>query len=344
MACAPLDEDRRRVNTPFFSVVMPTHQRRRSLERTLTALAKQEYPIDRLELIVVCDGCTDGSAQTVRELALPFATTVIEQFNQGPAAARNSALEVARGPYVLFLDDDVVALPGLLAAHALGHGEALDRVVIGTLLPPVRSRSPWVAWELQTVVRQYDAMERGEYRAGPRQFFTGNASAPLERIRAAGGFDVSFRRAEDVELAFRLQRLGLQFVFRRAAAGLHLADRTYSSWLEAAFQYGRNDVIMGRQRGRPDMLQAIAGEFHERNRLTRRLISWTLRRPRAARLMSGPVAGAARLAHVAGGSRLSYPICSSLFNVRYWSGVATELGSSQAAQQLIELGRRPLAV
>jgi glycosyltransferase involved in cell wall biosynthesis len=344
VACPPLGEDRRRVTTPFFSVVMPTHQRQRSLRRTLTALADQEYPRDRLEVIVVCDGCTDGSAQMVRDLRLPYATTVIEQPNQGPAAARNSALKVARGPYVLFLDDDVVALPGLLTEHALGQADTLDRVVIGTLLPPARSKSPWVAWELETVMRHYDAMERGEYRAGPRQFFTGNASAPLDRIRAAGGFDVSFRRGEDVELAFRLQRLGMHFEFRRAAAGLHLADRTYASWLDAAHQYGRNDVIMGRQRGRPDMLEAIAGEFHERNRLTRRLISWTLRRPRAAGLMSGPVAAAARLAHVAGGRRLSYPICSSLFNAKYWSGVAGELGSPQAAQQLIELGRRPLAV
>jgi GT2 family glycosyltransferase len=324
--------------------VMPTHQRRRSLQRTLTALADQDYPRDRMELIVVCDGCTDGSAQMVRDLRLAFDNVVIEQPNAGPAAARNSALSVARGPYVLFLDDDVVAQPGLLMEHARAQSDAPDSVVIGALLPPPRSKSPWVAWELETVVRQYDAMERGEYRAGPRQFYTGNASAPLEPILAAGGFDAGFRRGEDVELAFRLQRRGLRFVFRRSAAGLHLADRTYSSWLNAAFEYGRNDVIMGGQRGRPDMLQAIAGEFHERNRLTRRLISWTLRRPRAAQVLAGPAAAGARLAHVTGGSRLSYPICSSLFNVRYWSGVAFELGSPQAARQLIELGRRPLAV
>ena len=329
---------------PFFSVVMPTHQRLRSLQRTLTALAGQDYPPDRLELIVVCDGCTDGSAQMVRDLRLPFATTVIEQANQGPAAARNSALKVARGPYVLFLDDDVVAQPGLLMEHAGAQAGALDRVVIGALLPPPRSRSPWVAWELESVVRQYDAMERGEYRAGPRQFYTGNASAPLERIRTAGGFDVGFRRAEDVELAFRLQRQGLHFEFRRSAAALHFADRTYSSWLEAAFQYGRNDVVLGRERGRPDMLRAIAREFHERNRLSRALIGWTLRRPRAARLLPGPAAAAARLAHVVGGRRLSYSICSSVFNIRYWAGVAQELGGPQAARQLIERAPRPLAV
>lgn len=92
------------------------------------------------------------------------------------------------------------------------------------------------------------------------------------------------------------------------------------------------------------MLGAMAGEFHERNPLTRRLISWTLRRPWAARLLPAPLAAAASLTHLVGGGRVSYPICSSLFNVQYWSGVATELGSPQAAQQLIELARRPLAV
>ncbi|HYW23601.1 MAG TPA: glycosyltransferase, partial [Terriglobales bacterium] len=75
--------------TPAFSIVIPTYQRRASLERVLTALALQEWPPDSLEVLVVSDGGDDGSVEMARALALPFPSRVLEQANQGPAAARN---------------------------------------------------------------------------------------------------------------------------------------------------------------------------------------------------------------------------------------------------------------
>lgn len=323
---------------PFFSVVMPTYQRRESLRRTLETLAHVDYPCERLELVVVSDGSTDGTVEMVRSLDLPFPAQVLEQPNQGPAAARNLALAHARGAIALFLDDDVLASPGLVVEHARAHVEAPDenRVVIGTLLPPATWRSPWVQWELDTVVKQYAAMDDGRYAPTPRQFYTGNASVRRERVLAAGGFDTGFRRAEDVELAFRLQRMGLTFVFRPAAAAVHLADRTLRSWLEAAHQYGRNDVVLGLRRGRPDMLEAIASEFWERSLATRLLVRGGLRVPGAERVLAPPAVVAAWLALRLGRRRLSHGLCSALFNLAYWRGVSDELGGPATARLLIQ--------
>ena len=64
---APSGPDR-----PFFSVVMPTYQRRASLRQTLETLARVEYPRDRMELVLVSDGSTDGSVEMARSLDLPF--------------------------------------------------------------------------------------------------------------------------------------------------------------------------------------------------------------------------------------------------------------------------------
>jgi glycosyltransferase involved in cell wall biosynthesis len=325
------------VGLPFFSIVMPTYQRRESLRRTLETLARVEYPRDRLELVLVSDGSTDGSAEMARSLGLPFALHVLEQPNQGPAAARNLALAHARGPFVLFLDDDVLASPGLVAEHARAHVEAPDgdRVVIGTLLPPDEPRSPWVQWELDTVVRQYEAMRDGRYPPTPRQFYTGNASARLALVLAAGAFDTTFKRAEDVELAFRLERQGLTFVFRQGASAVHMADRSLGSWLRAAYQYGRNDVVLGTRRGRPDMLQAIASEFWERSPLTRSLVRGGLRAPGVERAVAAPAAAAAWMALRLRRRRLSHAVCSALFSLVYWRGVSDELGTPAAARRLI---------
>lgn len=301
-----------------------------------------EYPHKSIELVLVCDGCTDGSAEMARSLHLPFAVRVLEQPNQGAAAARNLALAHARGPYVLFLDDDVLASPRLLAEHAQAHVAPPDeeRVVIGTLLPHAAARSPWVRWELDTVVRQYAAMEAGEYRPGPRQFYTGNASVRLEEVTAAGGFDVDFRRSEDVELAFRLQARGLRFVFRAEASGLHMAERSFSSWFGAAYRYGCNDIVVGLHRGRPDMLGAVAAEFWERNPLSRGLVRGMLHAPGGEQALALPAIVTAWLAQSLGARRLSHSICSALFSLAYWHGISDELGGPNQARELIELGSR----
>ncbi len=325
---------------------MPTYQRRNSLMRTLQQLALVEYPADQLELLLVCDGCTDGSAEMARSLDLPFRVRVLEQSNQGPAAARNLALTHAKGPLVLFLDDDVLPSQGLLAEHARAHLEAPgeDRAVIGALLPPAGAPSPWVRWELATVVRQYKEMEAGDYRPGPRQFYTGNASVPLQHLQVTGGFDIAFQRAEDVELAFRLQARGVRFVFRSEAAGLHTAERSFRSWLNAAYQYGRNDVVLGLDRGRPDMLGVIAREFWQRNPLNRTLMRRGLSANLGIRAGAHAAITVAWLAQCLGYQALSHSLCSALFNTSYWRGVSDQLGGPAAAKQLTRLGAHPAGV
>ena len=109
----------------------------------------------------------------------------------------------------------------MLEEHARSHHEAgRDVVVLGPLLTPEGfEMAPWVRWEQEMLMKQYSAMLRGDWPATARQFYTGNASLRRSHILAAGGFDEGFRRAEDVELAYRLANNGLEFVFNIQAAG-----------------------------------------------------------------------------------------------------------------------------
>ncbi len=326
---APPAVEERVPDPPGFSVVIPTHQRCASLRRVLAGLAAQAYPPQLMDVLVISDGSTDGSAAMVRSQRYPFAVRVFEQTNQGPAAARNIGLLYARGPLVLFLDDDVVPTPCLLAEHVRAHGEACDRVVIGPLLAGPGRRSPWTRWETHTLEKQYRAMEEGLWAPTPRQFYTGNASVRLEHVRRVGGFDVSFRRAEDVELAFRLQDLGLRFVFHRAAAGLHIAERPFEAWLRMAYDYGRADVAMNR-------LWWQVKEFQERHRHTRRLVRWGLQHRRAMALL--PVIGRvlARLALILRQPAVAHGVYSAIFNLSYWRGLSDGLGGYTRTLALLE--------
>src|SRR4029077_15677590 len=117
----PMDEHSRSTeegqSQPLVSVITPTYNRRASLLATLRALESQSFPASQFEVVVVADGCMDGSADACRALKTSYRLRVIEQANSGPAWARNVGCQQARAPLLVFLDDDVIPDPDFLTAH-----------------------------------------------------------------------------------------------------------------------------------------------------------------------------------------------------------------------------------
>jgi GT2 family glycosyltransferase len=318
---------------PIVSVVMPTYNRVDQLRAALEGLAGQHGLDEPLEVIVVSDGSTDGTDHYLSSSAVPLPLIALTQPNAGPAAARNRGIAAARGELVLFVDDDTVADPGLAAAHLRRHASPDDAlVVIGPMLTPDdHAISPWVRWEQDMLTKQYDAMRDGVYEATARQFYTGNASVARRHLQDVGGFDPKFRRAEDVELAYRLADRGLHFAFEPTAVVHHYADRSFDAWLAAGYAYGRNDVVFGRDHGRGWLLEAIGREFRERHVLVRGVTRVCLPRPRLGAITSAVLARAGRLLGRLGAGR---PFLSAVYNLTYYRGMADELGS---ADHLFEL-------
>lgn len=315
------------LSAPVVSVVVPTYNRRAGLERLLLALGRQTYPADHFEVVVVNDGSQDGTDALLREIVTPYRLRPLGQANAGPAAARNAGLEHGNGRLIVFLDDDVVPVPELLEAHVAGHGDADDLVVVGPMSPPGDwPRAVWVRWEERQLQKQYDAMLQGVYPCTFRQFYTGNASAPRALLLRAGGFDPRFMRAEDVELAFRLWTLGARFHFEPRADVLHYASRSFASWARTPYQYGRYDVVMGREKG-INTFELACREFSRRHPWNRWLTRATVGRPGRRAVMLGLFL-AAVAADRAGLERLATFALSAIFSQQYWQGASDELGGT----------------
>lgn len=95
------------------SVIIPVYNRREVLPRAIRSVLDQKPA--PLELLVVDDGSTDGVSDWLGQ-EFP-SVTVLRQENQGPAAARNRAIEKARGKWIAFLDSDDEWRPGKLKAQ-----------------------------------------------------------------------------------------------------------------------------------------------------------------------------------------------------------------------------------
>jgi hypothetical protein len=101
-------------SSPTISVVIPCYNGTKFLRETLDSVLAQTLPA--LEVIVVDDGSTDGSAGIADSYGPPV--RVIRQPNQGESVARNRGIEEAKGEWVAFLDADDLWLPDKLAEQA----------------------------------------------------------------------------------------------------------------------------------------------------------------------------------------------------------------------------------
>jgi glycosyltransferase involved in cell wall biosynthesis len=84
------------------SCVIPVYNGERYLHETLDSVCAQTH--EAVEIIVIDDGSTDGTATAVREYAAKI--RYLRQDNAGPAAARNRGIAAASGEFVAFLDAD----------------------------------------------------------------------------------------------------------------------------------------------------------------------------------------------------------------------------------------------
>ncbi len=328
---------------PRVTVIIPTFNRARYLERALEALGRQTSGSGTFDVVVIDDGSTDDTADVLRK-PYPFALDAVTQSNQGPAAARNAGILRSTSDLILFVDDDVVPAPDLISVHLAQHaGE--PRVVIGRMTPPEPGRQPfWAEWEQRMLERQYADMVAGRFEPCPRQFYTANASVRREDLVRAGLFDPNFKRAEDIELAYRLERLGLPFAFVSEARVLHDTPRTLAGWIRMAEQYGYYDVVLWRDKGVQYGLEMLAEDFlFARRRSLRAVARIVVGRPNLMAMVRAVAPGLAGAAAALRLRRVSMAGCSALFNLLYWDAFCRELGGRRRFWETLESERPNLS-
>jgi glycosyltransferase involved in cell wall biosynthesis len=190
---------------PTVSVVVSVYNGETYLERSLHSVLAQERV--SLELIVVDDGSTDGSARVLEKLAQADARVrVLHQENQGLTRALIRGCREARGEFIARHDADDLSLPGRLALQIELLRSSATLSMVSCCARALGPRDE----ELFTVVRPTDsqsatdALRRGEQ--GPCGH--GSVLFPTQAYHLVGGYREEFRYAQDWDLWLRLTEVG----------------------------------------------------------------------------------------------------------------------------------------
>ncbi|PCI59744.1 MAG: glycosyl transferase family 2 [Gammaproteobacteria bacterium] len=96
---------------PFVSVYIPTKNRKNLLLRAFKSVIEQTYK--KIEIIIIDDGSTDGTAYLLKELSFQYSNLKVISLkcSVGAPTARNFAIKTAQGELITGLDDDDYFLP-----------------------------------------------------------------------------------------------------------------------------------------------------------------------------------------------------------------------------------------
>jgi len=219
------------------SIIIPAYNEAGRIGAQLDALAGQTAGGD-CEVIVADNGSTDATTDVVTAFLDRMPLRLLDaSAHRGQAAALNMAVADAQGDLFVFLDADDVVMPGFVDAW--------------------RALAPGVAFASGPVIFfAHDAPPPRDADRAPRRLpvhmgflpYALGANFAVRRawFERAGGFDVTYPPAQDVEMSWRLQLMGAELVFVPEAV---LAKREAPSFRTTArqyFRYGERDPFLYR--------------------------------------------------------------------------------------------------
>jgi GT2 family glycosyltransferase len=225
-------------DVPGITVVIPTYGRPRRLCGCLEALVRQEYPSEKMQVIVVDDGSPASLRPVLDRFVESHGFELVEQENLGPAAARNAGAALARHGWIAFTDDDCrpdARWLARLGAAAREHPTAMLGGPIRNALPD----NPYAEASQQLVSYLYEYFADAD---GAGRFLTSNNLAvPIDGFRELGGFSEAFplAAAEDRDFCHRWALSGRPIVHVPDARVDHRHALRLSSYWRQHVGYGR---------------------------------------------------------------------------------------------------------
>lgn len=212
----------------MISVIIPAHNAERTLPYTLQALQNQTLPKNLYEVIVVDDASTDQTGSVAKEYGVRYR----KQNKEGPAAARNLGVRVARGDIVIFTDSDCIPKEDWIERMVEPFEDPMVAGVMGRYLTrqnKLAARFVQLEFEERfSILKKFDSID----------LVPSFAAAFRRRVfEEVGGFDAHYPLAnnEDVELSYKIASRGYKMIFANNAIVYHQHPSTWRKYFSVKF-------------------------------------------------------------------------------------------------------------
>jgi len=229
---------RKRRNAPGFSwgppvrapvsVIVPAYNEKECIEDTIRSLLASDHPV---EIIVVDDGSTDGTADIARSIGHP-AVRVIQQRNAGKATALNTGIAAARNDIVVMIDGDTVFEPDTVRLLVQPFGDETVGAVSGNA--KIANRKGFLGkWQHIEYVMGFGVDRRVYDQLHCMLTVPGAVGAFRKRaLLEAGGLSEA-TLAEDTDLTIAISRAGWRVVYeQRARAWTEAPSKLRQLWTQ----------------------------------------------------------------------------------------------------------------
>jgi glycosyltransferase involved in cell wall biosynthesis len=232
------------------SLVIPTYNRSKLLQETLTSLERQSLPTTEFEVVVVDDGSSDNSYEVVKSFGTCLDIQYIFQEDKGfrAAAARNLGIAASKYDICVFVDCGILLHSQALEFHSVAHASSTKSLAVNgytfgfeqhdlhgndlTMRVDTKDVDGSIARLTEDRIfhdirEPIYARVHDDLMALPAPwaiFWSCHTSTPRRALLNVGLFDPAFNSwgAEDDDLAYRLQKAGVTFTLSRNAMALHV--------------------------------------------------------------------------------------------------------------------------
>lgn len=227
----------------LISVIIPTFNRPQQLHAVLEQLSSQTLPAAWVEVVVVDDGSAQ-SYDSVMNDHWPFSLQLARQENRGEIVARIHGIEISRGDFLVFLDDDIFITPNYLRVMYDEHQRHPNAVLMGTLYPKMEQNP--------LSFQRFMAVEEGSLPSGEISYVecgTGTMAMSRRIYLACGGMRPLGEGGRNawggMDLAYRAYQAGFPSRRCREAVAYHddYAMRDLKTYANRMYKVSRHAVL-----------------------------------------------------------------------------------------------------
>lgn len=226
---------------PALSIIIPAFNEEKNISKTIKSVLNQDYPKDKLDVIVVNDGSTDKTSKIIKKFRK---IKIINQKRQGKAVALNTGLKHVKTDLVGFIDADSYLLKNALK-NMVGYFE-MNRVgsVMGTIKvdrpKKILERLQRIEYLLFGFMKRLFSFSDGNYVTPGFAIFKTNL------LKKTGGFEKN-NPSEDMEIALKIQNMGFKIKNAINAVACTKVPNDFKRFVDQRIRWYRGFIINTRK-------------------------------------------------------------------------------------------------